>query len=247
MKKISTKNNKNHLEFNDIIKLEKASLTLRSKSGLLEVLKGIDFKVSKGDTISILGPSGAGKTSLLMIISGLEELSSGKLIFNNKNITNFNEDKLAEIRRDNIGIIFQSFRLIQTMTAFQNVCVPLELANMENINEKAFKALKDVGLKDRINHLPEQLSGGEQQRVAIARAIAPKPKLLLADEPTGNLDSKTGKIVIKELFKASKLIDASLVIVTHDKNIANKCQRKVYIEDGKIIKEVLKTRKRRKV
>ena len=171
-----------------------------------------------------------------MIIAGLEKISNGKIIFDGEDITKFSEDKLTNIRRMKIGIIFQSFKLIPSMTALQNVSIPLELISSQNIKKIATESLNSVGLKNRVNHLPDQLSGGEQQRVAIARAIVHKPKLILADEPSGNLDSKTGEIVIDELFNASKSVNSSLIIVTHDKKIAKKCHRTINIHDGKIIK-----------
>ena len=223
-------------EKKNIISLQEIYLSLKSNSGSVRILNKINLDLKFGETLSILGPSGAGKTSLLMIIAGLEKISNGRIIFDGEDITKFSEDKLTNIRRMKIGIIFQSFKLIPSMTALQNVSIPLELTSSQNIKKIATESLNSVGLKNRVNHLPDQLSGGEQQRVAIARAIVHKPKLILADEPSGNLDSKTGEIVIDELFNASKSVNSSLIIVTHDKKIAKKCHRTINIHDGKIIK-----------
>ena len=223
-------------EKKNIISLQEIYLSLKSNSGSVRILNKINLDLKFGETLSILGPSGAGKTSLLMIIAGLEKISNGRIIFDGEDITKFSEDKLTNIRRMKIGIIFQSFKLIPSMTALQNVSIPLELISSQNIKKIATESLNSVGLKNRVNHLPDQLSGGEQQRVAIARAIVHKPKLILADEPSGNLDSKTGEIVIDQLFNASKSVNSSLIIVTHDKKIAKKCHRTINIHDGKIIK-----------
>ena len=223
-------------EKKNIISLQEIYLSLKSNSGSVRILNKINLDLKFGETLSILGPSGAGKTSLLMIIAGLEKISNGRIIFDGEDITKFSEDKLTNIRRMKIGIIFQSFKLIPSMTALQNVSIPLELISSQNIKKIATESLNSVGLKNRVNHLPDQLSGGEQQRVAIASAIVHKPKLILADEPSGNLDSKTGEIVIDELFNASKSVNSSLIIVTHDKKIAKKCHRTINIHDGKIIK-----------
>ena len=223
-------------EKKNIISLQEIYLSLKGNSGSVRILNKINLDLKFGETLSILGPSGAGKTSLLMIIAGLEKISNGKIIFDGEDITKFSEDKLTNIRRMKIGIIFKSFKLIPSMTALQNVSIPLELISSQNIKKIATESLNSVGLKNRVNHLPDQLSGGEQQRVAIARAIVHKPKLILADEPSGNLDSKTGEIVIDELFNASKSVNSSLIIVTHDKKIAKKCHRTINIHDGKIIK-----------
>ena len=223
-------------EKKNIISLQEIYLSLKSNSGSVRILNKINLDLKFGETLSILGPSGAGKTSLLMIIAGLEKISNGRIIFDGEDITKFSEDKLTNIRRMKIGIIFQSFKLIPSMTALQNVSIPLELISSQNIKKIATESLNSVGLKNRVNHLPDQLSGGEQQRVAIARAIVHKPKLILEDEPSGNLDSKTGEIVIDQLFNASKSVNSSLIIVTHDKKIAKKCHRTINIHDGKIIK-----------
>ena len=183
----------------------------------------------------MLGPSGAGKTSLLMIMAGLESLTGGRISLAEHDITAMGEDALAALRRDQVGIVFQAFRLIPSMTALQNVAVPLELAGRADAEEAAAEALDSVGLGHRKAHLPDQMSGGEQQRVAIARAIAPKPRILLADEPTGNLDSGTSEKVITTLFDATRSAGAALVLVTHDAALAERCGRVLTIGDGRIV------------
>lgn len=217
-----------------VIKLTQLTLTMQSSIGQTDILKGIDLQVPAGQTMAILGPSGAGKTSLLMVMAGLEAASSGEVHLAGHDITHLDEDSLARLRRDQLGIVFQAFRLIPSMTARQNVSVPLELAGDPDAADKAAAALASVGLGHRLDHLPDQLSGGEQQRVAIARAIAPHPKILLADEPTGNLDKATGEIVISQLFEAARAVSAALVLVTHDEGLAQRCQRILHIEDGRL-------------
>ena len=182
-----------------------------------------------------MGPSGAGKTSLLMIMAGLEQATGGTVTMAGHDITHMGEDDLAALRRDNVGIIFQAFRLIPSMTALQNVAVPMNLAGNKQAENIAAEMLEKVGLGHRLHHLPDQLSGGEQQRVAIARAIAPRPRILLADEPTGNLDSKTGALVIETLFEATASVGAALILITHDVSLAAQCERILTIEDGKLV------------
>ena len=215
-----------------VIKLDAATLSLGSADGMVKILKGINLDITAGETVGVLGPSGAGKTSLLMIMAGLESLTSGSIALAQQDITTMPEDTLAALRRDKVGIVFQAFRLIPSMTAVQNVAVPLELAGRSDANEVAAAALESVGLGHRLHHLPDQMSGGEQQRVAIARAIAPRPQILLADEPTGNLDSGTGEKVINILFDAAASAGAALVLVTHDASLAARCSRVLTIEDG---------------
>ena len=220
-----------------VIDLKAAHLTLGNTAASVNILKGIDLRVSVGETISILGPSGAGKTSLLMVMAGLENLTKGQIFLSGTDITQMDEDPLAAIRRDMVGIIFQAFRLIPSLTALQNVAIPLELAGHNDATDLAEAALESVGLEHRLTHLPDQLSGGEQQRVAIARAVAPKPRILLADEPTGNLDSATGEKVVNILFKSAHDARAALVLVTHDAALAARCSRVIEIEDGVIARD----------
>ena len=220
-----------------VITLRDARLALSSAEGMVEILRGITLNIEAGETVGVLGPSGAGKTSLLMIMAGLESLSDGSIDLAGQEITGMGEDALAALRRDNVGIIFQAFRLIPSMTALQNVAVPLELAGRADATDLAAAALDSVGLGHRKTHLPDQMSGGEQQRVAIARAIAPRPRILLADEPTGNLDSGTSERVISTLFEATEAAGAALVLVTHDAALAEQCGRVLTIEDGRIVQD----------
>lgn len=220
-----------------VIQLTDVNLSLSGNSGDVDILNGLTLDIQAQQTVAVLGPSGAGKTSLLMVMAGLEQISGGTIHLSGNDITNMDEDSLARLRRDQVGIVFQAFRLIPSMTALQNVAVPLELAGTPQALEIARKALEKLGLGHRLDHLPEQLSGGEQQRVAIARAIAPNPLILLADEPTGNLDSSTGELVITELFSAANDVGAALILVTHDEQLALRCSRIIRIEDGKIISD----------
>jgi len=220
-----------------VIQLANVSLRLSGNSGDVDILNGLNLEIPASQTVAVLGPSGAGKTSLLMVMAGLEQISAGSISLSGNEITHMDEDALAQLRRDQVGIVFQAFRLIPSMTALQNVAVPLELAGTPDAMNIARKALEQLGLAHRLDHLPEQLSGGEQQRVAIARAIAPSPQILLADEPTGNLDSATGEIVITQLFSAARTVGAALVLVTHDEQLALRCSRIIRIEDGKIISD----------
>jgi putative ABC transport system ATP-binding protein len=220
-----------------IIALDNACLSLASADGMVDILRSISLRIGSGETVGVLGPSGAGKTSLLMIMAGLESLTGGNIHLAGQNITSMGEDALAALRRDKVGIVFQAFRLIPSMTALQNVAVPLELAGRPDAADLAAQALESVGLGHRKTHLPDQMSGGEQQRVAIARAIAPRPKILLADEPTGNLDSGTSEKVITTLFEATAVAGAALVLVTHDPGLAEQCSRVLTIEDGRIVED----------
>ena len=220
-----------------VIHLEDAHLSLGNSAAIVHILKGISLTIDAGETVGILGPSGAGKTSLLMILAGLETLSSGRITLDGTDITGLDEDRLAALRRDLVGIVFQAFRLIPSLTALQNVAIPLELAGRDNAANMAAVALRSVGLEHRLSHLPDQMSGGEQQRVAIARAMVAKPRILLADEPTGNLDSVTSEKVIASLFKSAADANAALVLVTHDANLAAQCSRVLHIEDGVIVRD----------
>ena len=217
-----------------ILELKNIHLRLKSNDFEVKILNGIDLKVVKGKAVAILGASGSGKSSMMSVMNGLERQTEGSVMVADHVLDNMDEDELAMFRRDNIGIILQAFHLIPTMTALENVAVPLELAGIAGAEEKAKEMLTDVGLDHRMDHYPTQLSGGEQQRVAIARAMAPEPKILFADEPTGNLDGKTGHNIIELIFKLKEKNDATLILITHDQELAEKCDEIIHIEDGLI-------------
>ena len=219
---------------NKLLKLSRISLSYNTDNNLINVLQDVSFEVDYKETISIVGESGSGKTSLIMLIGGLEKASSGKIQFKEFEISNLKEDQISEIRRKKIGIVFQSFYLIPNYTALENVSLTLEINKIQNPEQKAKEILDRFGLDQRLNNLPSQLSGGEQQRVAIARSIAMKPELILADEPTGNLDSENSNLISKILFDYVNEEKASLIIVTHDNNLANQTKRKIKIKDGRI-------------
>ena len=218
-----------------LLKLKNVNLKYQTGNDTIKVLKNINLETKKNESISIVGESGSGKTSLIMLAGGLEKATSGKIFFEDQEISKMNEDEVSKIRRKNIGIVFQSFYLIPNYTAVENVALTLELNKLKNSDERAKELLDRFGLKNRFNNLPSQLSGGEQQRVAIARAIAMKPKLILADEPTGNLDSENSQMIADILFKYIKEEKSSLIMVTHDPKLANKAKRKIKIKDGKIV------------
>ncbi len=218
-----------------IIALMDVRLTLSSDAGPVNILRGVDLTVGAGEKVSIVGPSGAGKTSLMMIVAGLEQPTEGDVQVAGVTLGGLDEDALALFRRDNVGIVFQDFHLIPTMTATENVAVPLELAGRRDALEAAKDRLEAVGLGHRLVHYPGQLSGGEQQRVALARAFAMNPKLLLADEPTGNLDSDTGARVIDLMFALSVEQGTTLLLITHESAVAGKCDRTIRIDDGLIV------------
>ena len=220
---------------NDLLKLKNVNLKYQTGNDTIKVLKNINLETKKNESISIVGESGSGKTSLIMLAGGLEKATSGKIFFEDQEISKMSEDEVSKIRRKNIGIVFQSFYLIPNYTAVENVALTLELNNLKNPYNRAKELLDRFGLKNRLNNLPGQLSGGEQQRVAIARAIAMKPKLILADEPTGNLDSENSQMIADILFKYIKEEKSSLIMVTHDPKLANKAKRKIKIKDGKIV------------
>jgi putative ABC transport system ATP-binding protein len=209
-------------------------LTLTSAAGPVNVLRGVSARIDAGTTIGLVGPSGSGKSTLMMVLGGLERVTSGRVEIAGTDLSALSEDALARFRRDRIGIVFQSFHLVPTMTALENVAVPLELAGRADAFAVAAAGLEAVGLKDRLHHYPSQLSGGEQQRVAIARAFAPRPALLLADEPTGNLDGETGKQVIDLLFALHAERGTTLLLITHDPALAARCNRIIQLRDGKI-------------
>ena len=220
---------------NKLLKLSRVSLSYNTDNNLINVLQDVSFEVDYKETISIVGESGSGKTSLIMLIGGLEKASSGKIQFKEFEISNLKEDQISEIRRKKIGIVFQSFYLIPNYTALENVSLTLEINKIQNPEQKAKEILDRFGLDQRLNNLPSQLSGGEQQRVAIARSIAMKPQLILADEPTGNLDSENSNLISKILFDYVNEEKASLIIVTHDNNLADQTKRKIRIKDGRIV------------
>jgi putative ABC transport system ATP-binding protein len=224
----------NLLIMNDLLKLKNVNLKYQTGNDIIKVLKNINLETKKNESISIVGESGSGKTSLIMLAGGLEKATSGKIFFEEQEISKMSEDEVSRVRRKNIGIVFQSFYLIPNYTAVENVALTLELNNLKNPYDRAKELLDRFGLKNRFNNLPSQLSGGEQQRVAIARAIAMKPKLILADEPTGNLDSENSQMIADILFKYIKEEKSSLIMVTHDPKLANKAKRKIKIKDGKI-------------
>ena len=204
-------------------------------SGPVNILRGIDLLIGAGEAVGLIGPSGSGKTSLLMVLAGLERATAGSVSVAGEELTALDEDALARLRRDRIGIVFQSFHLIPTMTALENVSVPLELAGVADAAARAASGLRAVGLGHRLDHLPSQLSGGEQQRVALARAYAPRPALLLADEPTGNLDRATGQAVMDLLFALRSETGTTLLLVTHDERLAARCDRSIHLADGLVV------------
>ncbi|MFK0207473.1 ABC transporter ATP-binding protein [Agrobacterium sp. NPDC090283] len=217
-----------------IIELKKADLTLGNAAASVHVLKNIDLSIGESEAVGIVGPSGSGKSTLLMVLAGLERLDSGEIIIADTELHKLGEDALADFRGRNIGIVFQSFHLIANMTALENVAVPLELANTPNPFEIARRELVAVGLGERLNHYPGQLSGGEQQRVAIARALAPSPAVLIADEPTGNLDTDTGRQIADLLFTKQAERGMTMILVTHDPSLAARCSRQIKVRSGEI-------------
>lgn len=217
-----------------IIELKKADLTLGNAAASVHVLKNIDLAIGESEAVGIVGPSGSGKSTLLMVLAGLERLDSGEIVIAGTELHKLGEDALADFRGKNIGIVFQSFHLIANMTALENVAVPLELANVPNPFEIATRELVAVGLGERLNHYPGQLSGGEQQRVAIARALAPSPTVLIADEPTGNLDTETGRQIADLLFAKQAERGMTMILVTHDPALAARCSRQIKVRSGEI-------------
>ncbi|WP_372618473.1 ABC transporter ATP-binding protein [Falsiroseomonas sp.] len=211
--------------------------TAAAASGPVQVLRGVDLAVGAGEAVGIVGPSGSGKTSLLMLLAGLEKPTAGRLMVAGRDLGALDEDALARFRRDEIGIVFQAFHLVPTMTALENVAIPLEFAGRRDAFDRAAAALTEVGLGHRLEHYPGQLSGGEQQRVALARAVVAEPRLILADEPTGNLDRTTGATVMDLLFGLRARLGTTLLLITHDPALAERCGRQVRIEDGLIVSD----------
>ena len=220
-----------------LVVVEDVHLTLGSSAGPVNILRGISLRVASGETVALLGPSGSGKSTLMMVAAGLERPSAGRVAVAGEDFAALNEDGLARLRRRHIGIVFQAFHLIPTMTALENVAIPLELAGDRDAFAAAAAALGRVGLDHRLTHYPAQLSGGEQQRVAIARAFVAGPQLLLADEPTGNLDGATGDIVIDCLFTEHARQGTSLLLITHDPRLAERCERQLHMSDGRIVED----------
>ncbi|KQS76214.1 ABC transporter ATP-binding protein [Rhizobium sp. Leaf384] len=218
-----------------MIELKNADLTLGQAAASVHVLKGMNLQIDAGQSVGIVGPSGSGKSTLLMVLAGLERLDKGEIVIDGTPLHGLSEDRVADFRGRNIGIVFQSFHLIPNMTALENVAVPLELANVRDAFDIARRELTSVGLGERLTHYPGQLSGGEQQRVAIARALAPSPKLLIADEPTGNLDTETGRQIADLIFTKQAERNMTLILVTHDNSLAARCSRQIKVRSGTIV------------
>lgn len=222
-------------EHSPSIRLVGVSLQLESAAGPVNILNGLDLEVGAGELVSVVGPSGSGKSTMMMVIGGLERPTGGMVEVAGRDLTRLDEDALALFRRDHVGIVFQNFHLVPTMTALENVAIPLEFAGRPDAFDRAAEGLKAVGLGHRLTHYPGQLSGGEQQRTALARAFAAEPDLVLADEPTGNLDGRTGEQVIDTMFELSRRRRATLVLITHDTGLAARCDRTVRLSDGRIV------------
>ncbi|MEQ8921385.1 MAG: ATP-binding cassette domain-containing protein [Roseovarius sp.] len=217
-----------------VLSLQDASLSLKGNAGPVRILDAISLDVHRQETVGLIGPSGSGKSSLLMLMGGLEQATGGRITALGHDLTTMTEDQLARLRRDHFGVVFQSFHLIPTMTALENVATPLELAGAADAFARAEEELKTVGLESRMNHYPSQLSGGVQQRVALARAAAPRPDILLADEPTGNLDSVNGSAIVDLLFGLRERHNATLILVTHAPELAHRCDRVITLTDGRL-------------
>ena len=220
-----------------MIELHELGMSYHFEDAQLKVLDGVDFSVADGETVAIVGPSGSGKTTLLILLAGLERAQRGDIQIAGTSLNSLDADALADLRRDRLGIIFQSFHLVQSLSALGNVTLPLEIAGARNARERALEMLDKVELAARVNHYPSQLSGGEQQRVAIARALVHEPGLVLADEPTGNLDLATGAKIIQLLFELNADQGSTLVLVTHDDEVARRCRRVVHLHQGKLIED----------
>lgn len=220
-----------------LVVLEDVHLTLGSAAGPVNILRGISLEIAAGETVSLIGPSGSGKSTVMMVVGGLERPSAGRVRIDGNDLGALNEDALARLRRTSIGIVFQAFHLIPTMTALENVAIPLELGGRRNAFATAAQGLAAVGLGHRMTHYPGQLSGGEQQRVAIARAFIADPKLLLADEPTGNLDAAAGRSAIDCLFDHQVRHGTTLLLITHDPGVAERCERQIHLRDGRIVED----------
>jgi len=221
------------------VALSAVNLSLGQGAARVHILKDISLDIGRGEAIGLVGPSGSGKSTLLMVLAGLERADSGSIAVAGEDLTRLSEDALARFRGRNVGIVFQSFHLIPTMTALENVAVPLELAGVSDAQERAAAELASVGLAERLAHYPAQLSGGEQQRVALARAFVVEPPIVMADEPTGNLDSANGRLVLELLLDRNKKAGTTLVLVTHDPEVASRADRKIVLKDGMIVEDTL--------
>ena len=228
----------------DAIALRGVNLSLGRGSARVHILHDIDFNIGRGEAVALLGPSGSGKSTLLMVMTGLERPDSGAVIVAGQDLQRLDEDSLARFRGRNVGIVFQAFHLIPTMTALENVAVPLEFAGARDAFARAERELAAVGLANRLHHYPAELSGGEQQRVALARALAPDPALVVADEPTGNLDEETGRDIIDLLFRGHRERDTTLILVTHDNELAARCDRVLHLHSGRLTTAMLHEAKR---
>lgn len=217
------------------VHLRNVRLSLEGNAGEVNILRGIDLELFRGESVGLVGPSGAGKSTLLMVVAGLEGVDEGEVIVAGEDLCRLDEDGLARFRRDHVGIVFQSFHLVSTMTAVENVMLPLEFAGIVDADARAREELNLVGLGHRLNHYPGELSGGEQQRVALARALVGEPDILLADEPTGNLDGASGVVVMDLLFGACERKNSSLLLITHDEGLARRCGRVVRMADGRVV------------
>ena len=218
-----------------LLELANVQVSLPSTVGPVNILRGIDLVLGRGEAVAVVGPSGAGKSTLMMVVAGLERVSAGRITLAGHDLSALDEDGLALLRRKHVGIVFQSFRLVPTMTALENVAIPMELAGRDDAFEHAAEALSAVGLGHRLEHYPDQLSGGEQQRVAIARAVVAKPSLILADEPTGNLDGDTGHQIIELLFERRRATGSTLMLITHDPELAARADRIIRLADGRVV------------
>lgn len=230
-----------HMQSNDpshiVVRARNVTLALGSAEARVEILRGIDLDIRRGESVAVLGASGSGKSSLMAVLAGLERASGGEVTIGGASFGVLDEDELSRARRGHVGIILQAFHLLPTMTALENVAVPLELAGSKEAFDRAARELAAVGLGHRMDHYPAQLSGGEQQRVAIARAMAPEPEILFADEPTGNLDGKTSEAIAHLLFERHREANATLMLITHDRSLAERCDRIVEISDGRIVED----------
>ncbi|RTR21972.1 ABC transporter ATP-binding protein [Azospirillum griseum] len=230
-----------------IVDLDDVHLRLDSGAGPVNILRGVSLRVERGERVGIVGPSGSGKSTMMMVMAGLERATAGRIRVAGQDLAGLSEDGLARFRRDRVGIVFQAFHLVPTMTALENVAIPLEFAGVADAFERAQRALESVGLGHRIHHYPGQMSGGEQQRTALARAFVTEPALLLADEPTGNLDIDTGATIVRLLFDLAERRGTTLVLITHDPALAARCDRTVRLADGRIADDGLATRRARPV